>query len=301
MVDLLPRLKSCQAGRAQADAALTQLSSAMQWCVGNVPELTGTVLFDDGHFAMTRDAFRFTTPGGVEFGYRRGESVTVAPVGEALTDERELYLWGTVFGAVAWLNRLVPLHASGLVCGGQAIAITAPSGGGKSTLAAALSSHGFSYLSDDTLPLSLDAEGVFALPDGKPIKLHRDSLELLALQPTAPITSVPGKFYVAPPGRGTQPAPLRHLFVLDDGPKVAIEPISGSDKFEHLLDTFYRDFVHLALGDEVRHRQILLDLSRSLKFWRLSRPMSKTGFHSHVAEIGEALAEICGGCVPSAP
>ena len=150
-----PSQSSAPVGDERATLDLELLMAAMQLQSGPVPALFGEIIYDDGNFSMTRDGFRFVTPGGVEFGYRTGESVIAGPTAATLTDERDIYHWGTVFGAVAWLHRLLPLHASSVALDGQALAFTAASGGGKSTLAAALALQGFGLLCDDTLPLSI--------------------------------------------------------------------------------------------------------------------------------------------------
>src|SRR3546814_15695348 len=99
-----------------------------------IPPLEGVILYDEGGFALTADGFRFMTPGGIGFHYRLGQQVIAQASGPAQEAELPLYLWGTVFGAVAWLNGMVALHASALAIGGEVIAFPAPSGGGTSTL-----------------------------------------------------------------------------------------------------------------------------------------------------------------------
>ena len=272
------------------------LMAAMVSQIGPTNQLQGEILFDDGHFSMTKQAFRFETPGGVKFSYRLGESVTVEPVSEVLESERDLYLWGTVFGAVAWFQRLLPLHASAVACGDQALAFTAPSGGGKSTLAAALAARGFGYICDDTLPVFLGEAKAIALPDGKPMKLFDKSIDLLAVTKSAPIASVPGKSYVEPGNCAPQPVPVKHLFFLEEGRDISIEPIAGSKKFNLLLDAMYRGFVHVARNDSDWHREILLETANLVQFWRLRRPLDAPNFVENCDEICDRLAEICGGC-----
>ena len=106
--------------------------------VDRLPELAGPLLVSDGYLDLTSGAFRFTSPGGARFHYALGCGISAIEPDAGLADEFELFLWGTVFGAVTWLNGFFALHASAVEFGGRAIAFTADSGGGKSTLAAAL-------------------------------------------------------------------------------------------------------------------------------------------------------------------
>jgi hypothetical protein len=55
-----------------------------------------------------------------------------------------------------------PLHAAGLALGGRGVLVPGTSGAGKSTLTVALVRAGFDFLSDDTVFLTRDEEGVVA-------------------------------------------------------------------------------------------------------------------------------------------
>ncbi len=66
------------------------------------------------------------------------------------------------------------LHASAVSFGGAGVAIVAPKGWGKSTLAAALCAEGALLVSDDTLPISLEG-GVSILPGVPHVRLRHDS------------------------------------------------------------------------------------------------------------------------------
>lgn len=235
-------------------------------------ELAGDILFDLGGFAMTHTAFRFVTPGGVQFHYEvGGQAICHRPDG-ASADEMQLFLWGTVFGAIAWLNDFIPLHASAIMQHGGAVAFTGLSGAGKSTLAAALNARGAPHICDDTLVLATAGEGVLALPDGKPAKLWGDALHLLDGAPTASIAPVPGKFFVSMPATAKQAVPLRHLVFLEDADQLSLVPVSGAEKLTLLPDAFYREFIYLARADKAAHRAMMLALAGRVQFWRLRRP-----------------------------
>lgn len=145
---------------------------------GSVPDLlAGDILFRDDYCQITNNSFRFQSLGGGALliykgrWYIKGAGITLQMDDPALEDEYRVYLMGTVFGAVAWLNGFLPIHASAVVKNGRAIAFTADSGGGKSTLAAGLSKLGYPHICDDTLILDPMADQVVAFPDRKPLKL----------------------------------------------------------------------------------------------------------------------------------
>ncbi len=242
--------------------------------LARIPESIAGEIYSDGFFRLSHDAFLFTTEGGVRFHYRRGEGVSADLPGPDSDDEFQLYLWGTVFGAVAWLNRYFPLHASAVEIGGRAVAFTADSGGGKSTLAAALSVAGLPHITDDTLPLAMTGSEIVAIPDRKLLKLWRDSIDLTRLAADKAIDRLPGKFYARPPNKCDSALPLSDLVLLVPGDDVRIEPITGAAKLTVLAEAMYRSFVPASLADGRAHGEWMTALASRIRFWRLERPFN---------------------------
>lgn len=253
-------------------AAQACLRHAMTLRRAQVPPLEGPALFKDDDFAMTADRFHFTTPSGISFHYRLGQQVVAQVEGHTQEAELPLYLWGTVYGAVAWLNGLAVLHASAVSIGGGATAFTAHSGGGKSTMAAMLAREGLPLVCDDTLVLAPSGGGPLAIPDAKPLKLWADTLELTGMAATGPIHAVPGKHYAQPLRRADEPLLLRHLVLLAPGENLALEQLHGSAKLALLAEALYRPAIHAGRRDDGLHAKIMLGLSSSLEVWLLRRP-----------------------------
>lgn len=269
--------------------AMAIIRNAMDWQAGDGAELPGDPLFEQDGFTLTQTAFRFITPGGVCFYYVLGGQVTVALPDNASMDEMQLYLWGTVLGAVAWLNGFFPLHASAVAHGDYAIGFTGPAGAGKSTLAAALGKAGMAHICDDTLVAVPCGECLLALPDGKRAKLWGDALEMLGLAASAAIAPVPGKYFADVLRPVRQAVPLRHLIFLEEGPQVAFEPVTGSAKLALLPSALYRDFVYAARADQSAHETMMLGFARHVQFWRLRRPRDAAGFGRDVQEIAALI------------
>jgi len=282
-----PPLHTSAAGAARL------LYHEMRVRLARVPESIAGEIYSDGCFRLSQDAFLFTTEGGVRFHYRRGEGVSADLPGAHSEDEFQLYLWGTVFGAVAWLNGFFPLHASAVEIGGRAVAFTAPSGGGKSTLAAALSEVGLPHVSDDTLPLAMIGRQIVAVPDRKPLKLWRGSIELTGLAADKAIDLLPGKFYARPRNKCDQALQLTDLVVLVRGDRISLAPIVGAAKLTELAEAMYRPFVPAGLADDGAHTQWMTILAAEIRFWRLERPFTPgdpAAFAAASGAIREALA-----------
>jgi len=272
--------------------AQSLLRTAMKVQKGEMPELSGDILFDQDGMLLTSDAFIFSTPRGVVFHYRRGGAVTFEFNEGASKEEFELFLWGTVYGAVAWLNGLVPLHASAVVMNGQCIGFAAQSGGGKSTVAAALTVQGHALVCDDTLVLAPSKGGMMAIPDGKPMKLWADMIERLDLGASTPIAAVPGKHFAQVSNRTSNAQKLDHLVFLEEGSKLEIERVRGSAKLNLLSVALYREELHLALHDHDFHAKMMLGMADSLEIWRLHRPMNRETFEADMEATNQAISNM---------
>ncbi|MDT0509378.1 hypothetical protein [Novosphingobium sp. MMS21-SN21R] len=277
-------------GESQARADLSLMQHEMRFVLGTVPARIEGAFFDDEEgFSISNDEILFTTWDDVRFHYCRGEGLTVQmPDGDGETDF-ELFLWGTVFGAVAWLNGLVPLHASAVDIGGHIVAFTADSGGGKSTLAAAMAAYGHPHVCDDTLVLSLQPGCVYALPDSKSLKLWGDALQMTSIEAGRPVPSMPGKHYAAAACKAEAPLPLTDLVFLERGDEVTLEPVTGAAKLALLPGALYRGFVHVARGDRAAHEQFLLQFCAGVRFWTLRRPFDSLRFGTDVEVISQLL------------
>lgn len=251
---------------------------------------TGEILLDDGMMVLTQQGFTFRSPAGVQFQYELGQKVS-AHVPAGLNDEAHLFLWGTVFGAVAWLNDLLPLHASAVEKDGRVIAFTADSGVGKSTLAAGLADRGFAHVCDDTLVLAPSKSGLVGLPDGKPLKLWDEALPLVSASKIDPIKTVPGKNYAMAHNVCDGPAVMRDLIFLEHGDTVSLTPITGSEKLQCFPQAMYRSFLHTARDDPDYHAKLMVLAATTVRFWRLRRPLDTDAFGPTTDAIAQLLSD----------
>ena len=141
---------------------------------------------------------------------------------------------------------LVLLHAGAVVHDGAVVVLPVASGGGKSTLVAALVRHGMGYLSDEIAALTAALD---ALPYPKPISLKPGSWPLLAeLEPPSP----PGPADDHDPWQ-VAPAAIRSDAVATGGRLAAVvfplvvpgapaslEPIAPADALAALVTASFR-------------------------------------------------------------
>ena len=260
---------------ASAGADVTAaLHREMRVRFGAVPHTIADAVLDEDGFVLSHQAFLFTTDAGVRFHYARGDGIVASVPEPRCEDDFRLYLWGTVFGAVAWLNGYFALHASAVAVGQRAVAFTADSGVGKSTLAAALSAHGLAHICDDTLAVYPSGGQPLAIPDRKPLKLWEDAFNFVAADRLEPIVSMPGKSYALAARRAADALPLGDLIVLADGHEIALTPVRGADKLSVVVDAMYRAFIPCALGWRSAYTKHLMAVASGIGIWRLTRPRS---------------------------
>ena len=248
---------------------------------------------------LTRDAFLFTTPRGTRFHYQRGQGVAVEQAATGSDLETDLFYNGTVYGGVAWLNGLVPLHASSVVRSGRIIAFTGESGEGKSTLAAALARHGFGHRSDDVLLVEPTADSIRAWPDRDRIKLWDDAIDMVQARRQAEVEPGSGKFFAEIDQFGGQaatlwadgPLPLTDLIVLQtiaEG-EPSLQPCTGSAKIPQLLKAMYRIEIPAHLNDGAGYTAALKRLGTGVRVWTLNRQRDRSMFDNDICRIARRL------------
>jgi len=258
---------------------------------GTPPQSLPNALTHSPAFAISRDAFLLTLPSGLRFHYQQGRGVTVAQPDGVTDDEVRLFFNGSVYGAIAWINGLIPLHASGVVQDGAVHAFTGASGAGKSTLVAALSQSGFPLFADDVLVLDLsDPDRVLALPGHKQIKLWGDALTLTGLERGAQVRPEMDKYFVTPSTIETQILPFASLTFLETNRSGQPEMtnLAGIQRFNRVRTALYRP----RYCDAVSERQPLFGaLSRiaALPIRTFSRPFLKPHFEDGVAFVAATL------------
>ena len=187
-----------------------------------------------------------------------------------------VYLLGSAMGCALHQRGVLPLHVSAVEINGQAWAFTAPSGTGKSTLAARL--HGLAgcgLVSDDVAALDF-FDGQAHVAGGPPLlKLQPDVAALLTQATTRPGPRPDNdKLSVHPTAGFIQGwVPLAGIIVLerDDtlaAGSLAIEPLRGADAFVGAREAVYRFELGWAMRSPAGMFQTLTELTRRIPLYR---------------------------------
>lgn len=193
------------------------------------------------------------------------------------------YLTGIGLGALLYQRGSIILHASAVEHKGHCIAICAPSGTGKSTLAGALCRMGCRLVSDDVTSITLNSSDLsmppLVQPDGRCLKLYDvaiDQLEFSARRQQAVQTNI-DKYYVEPPAALSTPCPLKAVYILrdaksrSDAPSIAQQTLLNSAHL--LLNNSYRRKLALAMmQQDPRLSKIKEAVLRIVPIFILTRP-----------------------------
>ena len=254
---------------------------------GPAPKTLGDEPLGEMGWQMLGDRFLLRGEGDHYFHYRKGEGITVERGEDADLSEESLWLNGSVYSAIASLNGLVPIHASAVAFDGRVFAFSAPAAGGKSTLAAALASHGLPLFCDDTLVLDLsDPQQIICLPGHKRLKLRPDAIALTGATAEERVSKTVDKYYARPAaGEAGVALPLAELIFLEDGPEPAIAAISGAERMARLLDDHPTAHLFAAAQqfDRAARFAHLHRLASQVEMARLERPLDRARFADVVA------------------
>jgi hypothetical protein len=258
------------------------------------PSLAGT-LSEAATYAIARDAFLLRLPNGLSYHYERGKGVAVSRPEAVSEDEVALFLNGSVYGAIAWINGFVPLHAASVVYGVGVHAFSGPSQIGKSTLAARLGTRGLPLFCDDVLVLDLgNPDIIMCVPGHRQSKLWNDALFLTGAEAGQRVRQSMDKYYAAPPGGvwGT-PLPLHRLNILEFRAReqARFHALKGAERFARVSSSFYRPHFGAALLDKRALFDIVDRISRQVRLSLFDRPKDKAMFEDGVSLVAEAIGQ----------
>lgn len=112
---------------------------------------------------------------------QNGSTISVFPYKEADHDSIQLFLNGSVLGAVLHQQKIIPFHGSSFTYNGKGIMICGHSGVGKSSVVASFCQNGGQFIDDDITPLYIENAKIIAMNLPTKIKLWDDTINLLQI------------------------------------------------------------------------------------------------------------------------
>ena len=234
-------------------------------------------LYSDDWHQINQNEFTLEVKGVAWFYACNGNYIEVFPSKGFNQKTLELYLNGSVYGAVLLQRMILPLHGSCFIYNGSGIMICGESGAGKSSLTAAFCLNGGQFLTDDISPISINEGKPYILSLSDRIKLWGDTLEQLKIQKEG-LQSIDGdsqKFYFPIDDSKLDLFLLSRIFVLEIHNKTDIEyqEIKGIEKLTSIRTHIYRlEYLHGMPQNESFFFRNLADISNNVSIIRIKRP-----------------------------
>ncbi len=183
-----------------------------------------------GHRTTLREQYVYGTQAGA-FHVTNGDTIVADPLPGAEAVAVRIVLLGRVMASLLWQRGWLPLHASGVIIGRKGVLFVAPSGTGKSTVAAALHARGHAVITDDVAPVAVHQGVCRVLPSWPRLRLTADTLGMLDASGTPQLLSARtlqiDKYNVAlRQPRMQEPVPLHRIYFLESGTEMTIEPVA---------------------------------------------------------------------------
>jgi hypothetical protein len=238
---------------------------------------------DGSHFSMSGgEAYLYWDEVG-GFLVRNGREIIVDSSTMAADHIVRLPLLGTVLSAAVCQRGFAGFHGSAVEIDGEAVAFLGHRGSGKSTMAAALYARGHNLLTDDLVVISnLKGPGGPTIVPGFPqLKLFPEAARAsLGDDPEALPRLIEGfekRARRVTGGFADAPVPLRAIYLLQNDPQLAIEPIAPHQTlFEVLRHSYEARIFNKSLtgARAATHFQQCADLVSKVSVSLLKRPVA---------------------------
>ena len=241
------------------------------------PRVVNNPLYANSNWQLNQHEFAMQVEGVGSFYACNGREVEYAPAMGALHQMVELYLHGSVYGAILHQRKILPLHGSSFFWNEQGVTLCGDSGAGKSAITASFCMNGAQFLTDDITPIVFDRGIPGITPSSDRMKLWYDSLLQLKKEKSELIAIYPGneKFYL-PLEKGTlENYPLKWLFIIEPSEVSTIEAyvLEGVNSFTAIRNEVYRwEYLPAMPETESSCFETLLEICRNIRVIKIKRP-----------------------------
>lgn len=237
--------------------------------------------YADDFWQISQTEFAMQVEGVGDFYACHGREAEYAPAPQATLASIELFLNGSVYGAILHQRNILPMHGSSFVWNNEGIMLCGDSGAGKSSLTAAFCIAGAQFLTDDVTPIVFTGGIPQVMPLSDRIKLRDDSLDQLA-QERSHLTEIrPGesKYYFPMKQEVKETFALNRILVIipEETSDVEFIPLRGIEAFTVLRNEVYRfEYLEAMPGSEISYLEKLLGMVRRVKVEKIVRPRDIT-------------------------
>jgi hypothetical protein len=232
---------------------------------------------------------RITFPPVGSFLVRAGKEIVLDPIPDADPGLLRQVVLGPGLAIVLTQRGLTTLHASAVAIDGGGVIFLGGAGGGKSTTAGVMHARGHPLIADDAVAVAGTPEAPL-LPPGFPrLKLWPEAASSIGIDTDDLNVLYPDlekRGWTVPRGFATAALPPTHVYVLAEGPAVAIEPMAPAESVIELIRNAHGVMSMYGIDASSQLQRVAL-LAGQVKVRRLTRPLSLDSLFE-VAEAVEA-------------
>lgn len=173
-----------------------------------------------------------------------GKEVTFQPEIENNFDFSFLktVLFGPILSIILFQRDILVLHASAILDkNNKAIAFSGDSGSGKSTIATLMTMNGFSFVTDDVLPIKFDENlNPWVYPSLPLIKINPEVLDQISESEDVQVRpGSDGRISFIPSSFTKTPIKLNKIFFLKPGEETSLKKLNKQEFFMNLVNSTY--------------------------------------------------------------
>lgn len=227
--------------------------------------------------SISANEFSMTVENVGSFYVRDGNYIEYSPDEKTDAASLELYMNGSVYGAILHQRRTLPLHGSSFVYNESGVMFCGDSGAGKSSLTTSFCLDGAAFLTDDVTPILFDEDKPHIWPKSGKVKLWDDSLHQLkkGKEKLTRIRPEDEKYYFPIESTQVVAVPLHQIFILqvDDVQEVSFETVQKAEAFSYLHQEIYRREYLMAMKQtESAYLKQVSSICNHVRITRVTRP-----------------------------
>lgn len=247
-------------------------------CVEEISQVENP-FFSNDWMSISASEFSMTVNHVGSFFAGNGNRIEYSPGPHAGPGAIELYMNGSVYGAILHQRKILPLHGSSFIYKDSGVMFCGESGAGKSSLTTSFCLDGAGFLTDDVTPILFDDDKPHIWPKSGKVKLWDNSLKQLNKQKNnlTKIRPEDEKYYLPIESNQTHAFPLNHILILQvtDDEEVSFEKVQKVEAFSYLHQEIYRREYLFAMSDsEAAYLEKIADICKNVSVTRINRPAS---------------------------
>ena len=236
-------------------------------------------LYSNDWMSISASEFSMDVENVGRFYVRDGNRIEYAPDEKADSPTLELYMNGSVYGAILHQRRILPLHGSSFTFNDSGVMFCGDSGAGKSSLTTSFCLNGAGFLTDDVTPILFEGEKPRIWPKTGKVKLWDDSLQQFEKEKNelTKIRPEDEKFYFPVESNKVQSHALNIILILQvtDSKDVAFAPVQKVEAFSYLHREIYRREYLFAMPEaEAAYLKQISSICEYVSIIRIQRPGS---------------------------